>query len=174
MVQFIMSHQRELYNFIEKRTGAHLRQKVEVDDILQEVLTDAVQQVKDTKFRPDSPLPWLFALCERRIIDTHRRLFGAKKRAVSREAKLGSSVALEELLVASMTTPSAAFSRNEKELRMMAALETLPADQRKALRMRYFEGRPSKEIADAIGKSDGATRVMLSRGIAKLQELLDI
>jgi DNA-directed RNA polymerase specialized sigma24 family protein len=33
-------------------------------------------------------------------------------------------------------------------------------------------GLPSKEIAQKLGKTDGAVRVMLSRSLGKLQELL--
>ena len=71
-----------------------------------------------------------------------------------------------------MTTPSEAFSRDQRQLKMMAALETLPDDQREALRLRYLIGLPSKEIAQKLGKSDGAVRVMLSRSLSRLQELL--
>jgi len=55
---------------------------------------------------------------------------------------------------------------------MLAALETLPDDQREAMRLRYLLGQPSKQIAQTLGKTDGAIRVMLSRGVARLQELL--
>ena len=55
---------------------------------------------------------------------------------------------------------------------MLAALDTLPEEQREALRLRYLIGLPSKEIAAKLGKSDGAMRVMLSRSLAKLQEML--
>ncbi len=55
---------------------------------------------------------------------------------------------------------------------MLAALETLPEDQREAVRLRYLVGLPSKEIAKKLGKTDGATRVMITRTLAKLQELL--
>ena len=71
-----------------------------------------------------------------------------------------------------MTTPSQAFSRDQKQLRMLAALDTLPDEQREALRLRYLIGLPSKEIAQKLGKSDGAVRVMLSRGLSRLQDLL--
>ena len=57
---------------------------------------------------------------------------------------------------------------------MLAALGTLPEEQQEALRMRYLEGLPSKEIATKLDKTDGAVRVMLSRGIARLQTLLDV
>ena len=45
-------------------------------------------------------------------------------------------------------------------------------DAREALRLRYLEGLPSKEIAVKLGKTDGATRVLLSRSLNKLQEML--
>ena len=38
--------------------------------------------------------------------------------------------------------------------------------------MRYVENLPSKEIAQRLGKTDGAVRVMLTRSLSKLQELL--
>ena len=63
--------------------------------------------------------------------------------------------------------------------RLQHALEAIdiaimPVDQREALRLRYLIGLPSKEIAERLKKSDGAVRVMLSRGIARLQTLLDV
>jgi RNA polymerase sigma-70 factor (ECF subfamily) len=40
------------------------------------------------------------------------------------------------------------------------------------LRLRYIEGLPSKDIAERLGKSDGAVRVMLTRSLSKLHDLL--
>ena len=57
---------------------------------------------------------------------------------------------------------------------MMVALDSLPTEQRDALRMRYLEGLPSKDIAERLKKTDGAVRVMLTRSLAKLQELLGV
>jgi RNA polymerase sigma factor (sigma-70 family) len=79
---------------------------------------------------------------------------------------------LANLLVASMTTPSRAFSRNQNQLQMLAALDTLPDEQREALRLRYLIGLPSKEVAKKMGKSDGAVRVMLTRSLTRLNEML--
>ncbi|MCA9018130.1 MAG: sigma-70 family RNA polymerase sigma factor, partial [Planctomycetaceae bacterium] len=41
-----------------------------------------------------------------------------------------------------------------------------------AIRLKYVEGLPTKEIAAQLGKSDVAVRVMVSRSMAKLQEIL--
>jgi RNA polymerase sigma-70 factor (ECF subfamily) len=117
-------------------------------------------------------------LAERRIIDAHRRYFGAAKRDAGREVPLGapspdsSHAGIIDMLVASMTTASQAFSRNLREVRLAEAMAALPELQREALRLRYVEGLPSKEIAERLGKTDGAIRVMLTRSLSKLQELL--
>ena len=174
LATFIEQHRGQLTAFLQKRTGSHLRIKIDPEDIFQEVVADALRAVAQDDWEPCEPLHWLYALCERRIIDAHRHYFAAQKRSAAREAKLSSGIALEDLLVASMTTPSAAFSRNQKELAMVAAIGTLPPEQQEALRMRYLKGMPSKEIASQLGKTDGAVRVMLSRGIARLQTLLDV
>ena len=63
-------------------------------------------------------------------------------------------------------------SGDPRQEALLAALETLPADQREAVRLRYFIGLSSKEIAKKIGKSEGATRVMMSRALSRLQEML--
>ena len=73
---------------------------------------------------------------------------------------------------ASMTTPSRAFSRNAREACLQQALAQLPDEQREALRLRYVESLPSKEIAARLGKTDAAVRVMLTRSLKKLQSLL--
>ena len=76
------------------------------------------------------------------------------------------------MLVKSMTTPSAAFSRNVREGRLHAAIAELKEDQREAIRLKYIENMPSKQIAEALGKSDAAVRVMLTRIMKQLHELL--
>jgi RNA polymerase sigma-70 factor (ECF subfamily) len=71
-----------------------------------------------------------------------------------------------------MTTPSAVFSRNAREERLQEALKKLPEEQQTALRLRYIENLPSKQIAEQLGKSDAAIRVMLTRSLKRLHELL--
>ena len=78
---------------------------------------------------------------------------------------------LINILVASMTSPSQAFSRNQREYRVLQAIEQLADEHRDVLRMRYVEGLPSKEIAAQIGKSDAAE---LAGNLASLFEQLDV
>lgn len=175
--EYLAVHRRQLLTFIERQLGAALRRKVEPDDIFQEVSVEAIRSLGEADFEHRDPFSWLCQISERRIIDAHRHYFGAQKRDAGREVPLGSSgdsqqAAIIDLLVASMTTATQALSRKGHEMRLLEALATLPEDQREALRLRYLEGLPSKEIAERLGKTDGSVRVMLTRALARLQQIL--
>ncbi len=178
LADFIENRRPQLTAFIERNLSDALRRKIEAADIIQELSINAVDSVDEMELGSRDPFSWLCQLAERRIIDAHRRFFGAQKRSGSKERALDArgensqQAGFIDVLVASMTTPSRAFSRNQKELRLLVALESLPEDARNALRMRYVEGLPSKEIAEKLGKTDGATRVLLTRSLARLQEIL--
>lgn len=178
LAQYLVLRNRHLLVYVERQLGAGLRRKLEPDDIIQEVSIEAVRSLGAIDLSERDPFSWLCQLAERRIIDAHRRFFEAQKRDAGREAPLGTPggdsqhAALVDLLVASMTTASQAFSRNLREVKLMEAMTKLPEEHREALRLRYIEGLPSKEIAEKLGKTDGAVRVMLTRSLGKLQELL--
>lgn len=178
LAEFVTLRRHQLLAYIERQLGSALRSKVEADDIFQEVSAEAVRSLDGVCLDNRDPFGWLCQLAQRRIIDAHRRFFGAQKRSANREVSIGtpgnssSRAALIDLLVASMTSASAAFSRDARHERLLEALEQLPEPQREALRLRYMEGLPSKEIAARLGKSDGAVRVMLTRSLSKLQKIL--
>lgn len=178
LAEYLQNHRKPLLAFIERQLGEGLRRKVEVDDIYQEVSIEAVRALPEAELGDREPFSWLCQIAERRIIDAHRRFFGAQKRAAGREVGLGSPggdtqhAAIIDLLVVSMTTATQALSRNQKEVRLLEALATLPEDQREALRLRYIENLPSKEIAARMNKTDGSVRVMLTRALGKLQQIL--
>lgn len=175
MVQFLQANEPVLLGFICNRVGTPLQKKIEPEDIFQEVSIEAMRSFDKVDLNKREPLNWLFQICERKIIDAHRHFFASQKRNASREAVLGSQAGggLANLLIASITSPSQAFSRDQKQLQMLAALDMLPELQREALRLRYLIGLPSKEVAQKLGKTDGAVRVLLSRALAQLHEMLE-
>ncbi len=77
------------------------------------------------------------------------------------------------MLAASMTSPSAAFSRDVRMMRMQAEIETLGEEQKQAIRMRYAAGMPTKQIEEKLGKTDVSVRVLLSRSMRQLEKILD-
>lgn len=168
---------RPLLAFVERKLSDAMRRKVEAQDIVQEAIIAAVNGFDEMDLSERDPFGWLCHQAERRIIDAHRRYFGAKKRAAGREVGLDapagdSGGGMVDLLVASMTSPSKAFSRGQREFKMLAALDDLPDDAKTALRLRYVDGLPSKQIAEQLGKTDAATRVLLTRSLARLQKTL--
>jgi RNA polymerase sigma-70 factor (subfamily 1) len=177
LADFLTLIRPQLLAFIDRQIGTALRRKVEPEDIFQEVSADAVRSLGDVDLNERDPFSWLCQVADRRIKDA-ARFFDAQKRDAAREVPLGAGggstgqPGLINLLVASLTTPSQAFSRNAREMRLLEALAQLPEDQREALRLRYVDNLPTKQIAEKIGKTDAAVRVMLSRSLKKLQGIL--
>ena len=167
-----------LLAFIQRRLGAGLERKLEAEDILQEVSSDAIRALSQANLEDGRAFSWLCQIAEHRIIDAHRHFFQAQKRAADREVPLQAPApgqaggGLIDMLVASMTSPSQVFSRNVRELRLQVALEELSEEQQEVLRLRYVDHLPTREIAERIGKTDGALRVMISRCLKQLESLL--
>src|SRR6187200_1539016 len=113
LAEFLQGHRPQLMAFIERQLGTALRRKVEPDDVFQETSAEAVRALPTAEIGDRDPFSWLCQIAERRIIDLHRRFFGAQKRDAGREISLATPVSdqsqpaeLVNLLVASMTTPS--------------------------------------------------------------------
>jgi RNA polymerase sigma-70 factor (ECF subfamily) len=180
LAQFVEARRPQLLTYIQRQLSDGLRRKVDPEDVLQETAAEAVRSLGSIDLSSWDPFGWLCQIAERRIIDAHRRFFGAQKRDASREISInapgggadGSRQGIVNLLVASITSPTQALSRKGREFRLLEALKTLPEDQQEALRLRYVENMPSKDIAKRLGKTDGAVRVMLTRSLQKLQGIL--
>ena len=66
-------------------------------------------------------------------------------------------------------SPSTAVMRVERVQAVAAALSRLPADQQRAIRLRYLDGRGLDEIAALMGKSRVAVAGHLRRGLVALR-----
>ena len=62
---------------------------------------------------------------------------------------------------------------DESRVALMAALEKLPADQRRALVLHHLCDLPVAEVAAEVGAPVGTVKARLSRGRVALQSLLD-
>lgn len=178
LAEYIESKRPQLLAFIQHNLGPALRKKIEIEDLLQEVILAALGSLATFNVAGRDPFKLLCQMAEQRIIDAHRHHVGAQKRSADREVSIDAPMGINRsfgfinLLVASMTSASKAFSRNQKELKLQQAFTELPEEQRELLRLRFVEGLPTKDIAERLGKTDGAVRVLLTRTLAKLQELL--
>jgi RNA polymerase sigma-70 factor (subfamily 1) len=178
VAEFAELRRPQLASYVGHQLGSALRAKIEPDDVVQETLLRAIRSPQLFTVVSRDPFNVLCHLAQEAIVEFHRKLIEAQKRSAAREVPLQSGSpdsgggGVIDLLVASMTSASMAFSRNQRELSMWKALDTLPEDQRDALRLRYVDGLPTKEIAQRLNKTDGAIRVMLTRSLDKLKQLL--
>jgi RNA polymerase sigma-70 factor (ECF subfamily) len=62
----------------------------------------------------------------------------------------------------------------DKLSRILEGIDELPDDRRAALIMRFALGMDNREIARAMGRTDGATKVLLHRAIKQLEELVNL
>jgi RNA polymerase sigma-70 factor (ECF subfamily) len=58
--------------------------------------------------------------------------------------------------------------------RIIRGVQQLPDDRREALIMRFALGMDNREIARAMGRSDGATKVLIHRAIRQLEEIVNV
>lgn len=176
LAAYLEERRPALIAFIERHLGPALRGKLDPQDIAQEVAVKALRELPRAEPGGRDPFGWLCHLAEECVTDAGRH-FAAAKRAAGREqpgnvAAGEGSQDLIALLAASMTSPTQAVVRDEREVRLRDAIATLPEESREALRLRYVEGLPTKDVAARLNKTDVATRVLLTRLVHRLQDLL--
>lgn len=176
LAQLIEDNRLELLGFIQHISQDRLLKVVPPEDLLQEVATSAITALPRIANPELEPLAWLKQLARRRVVDAYRFHFQAERRAQGRERAAAptddSRMGWEQLIVASITSPSEAVSRNMRLGKMQAAIAELGSEAEQAIRLRYVDGLSTREIAEKLGKTDVAIRVMLSRSIKRLQDML--
>jgi len=128
------------------------------DDLVQETFLRLVKELAADR-TPDNIAAWLFRVCSNLALSRGRRVGVAQRflRAARRDA---------DELPADIET-----LRRETNGALLAALATVPADARAALLM-AAQGFNGREIADALGRSEVATRTMMFRAREKLRIVL--
>jgi len=177
--QLLVRHRDRLRRMISVRMDRRLAARVDPSDVVQEVLTDAAQELSDYLTRRPLPFyPWLRQLAWDRLVELHRKHVRARKRSVTRE-ETGvldlpdeSAVALAARLLDTGSSPSERLLRSELRGRVRAALGRLSDRDREVLVIRHLEGLSTKEIAAILGISEAAVKTRHVRALDRLQRLL--
>ena len=64
-------------------------------------------------------------------------------------------------------------SRNEEHARLRSLVGSLTTQQQQVLQLRFVHNLPSREIAQVMGKREGAVRMLLSRTLNLLHSMYD-
>jgi RNA polymerase sigma-70 factor (ECF subfamily) len=62
----------------------------------------------------------------------------------------------------------------ERRARLFRAVDKLPDDQRRVIVLRFGEEKSIREIADELGRSEGAIKQLQFRGLENLRSRLSI
>ncbi|MEZ6134962.1 MAG: sigma-70 family RNA polymerase sigma factor [Pirellulaceae bacterium] len=165
-------HRPILISIAEALLSPALRGHVDASDLVQQTLMEAHCNIEELLKLDDSPLlAWLRSALKHNVLDAVRHLRTAKKN-ITRNLRLGdlhdSFVRLEQLLVADDTSPSQVMQRNEDISRMLAALQTLPTNQRMAVMLKHLRGHTLREVSEMLEVSESAVAGLLHRGRQQL------
>jgi len=145
---FYRSHYNQILRFAERRVDQESAR-----DVCAEAFAVAWR-----KFDPSNPpgLPWMY--------QTARNLIGTVYRKEARDLKLVSRITAEAL-TSSGTTQAA---------EVLELLHALPAKDREALQLTYWDGLSAAEVATVLGCSEQAAWKRISRAKRKLRADLDL
>ncbi len=178
--QLLDRHRKSLHRMIQLRLDRRIRQRVDVSDVLQDVLIEANRRIDRYLDNPimDFHL-WIRQIAKDRIIDAHRRHRVTKRRSVDREQAPvvrgridHSTVNLAAQLPDSDITPAAQAIRHEMALQTEAALELLPEIDKNIILMRHHEQLSNGEAAVALDVSEAAASMRYLRALKKLRSLM--
>lgn len=113
------------------------------------------------QYRPGGAgfLPWLLRIARNALIDAGRR---RRDQSIG----LGDAALLTDL---SQSPEESAIAAEDRRW-VHSLVARLPEPQRDALVLRFAGGLSSREIAAVIGKSEAATKKLLTRSLATLKE----
>jgi RNA polymerase sigma-70 factor (ECF subfamily) len=156
---------------------ARLAPKMDASDIVQQTLVQAFRARDGFRGRTEAEMAaWLRQILARNLAHAFRDQ-GRQKRDAGREVSLAaaidqSSARLEAWLAADQSSPSQRAERNDQIVRLSAALETLPDEQREAIELHYWQGWTLAEIAAHQSRTTASVAGLVHRGLAKLRGLL--
>jgi RNA polymerase sigma-70 factor (ECF subfamily) len=152
----------QVYNF----ALYELRDQHAAEDMTAQVFLRALAALPGFREREEPPAssfrPWLFQIARNAMANERRR---TRRRP---EAPLE----LAELVTAAEDVEREAVNRDELR-RALAALDGLPDDRRQALLLRFVHEMDAAEIGLVLGRSAGAVRVLIHRGLRGVTRQLE-
>jgi RNA polymerase sigma-70 factor (ECF subfamily) len=170
-----------LRKLVRLRLDRRLSGRIDASDVLQDAYLDVARRIPEYAAAPTVPFYiWLRSLTGQRLIDLHRRHLGAEMRDAGREVSLyrgalpaASSVSLAHHLLAGLTSPTQAAVREELQLRLQEAINSMDALDREVVVLRHFEELTNAEAAQVLGIETSAASKRYIRAIRRLKAILD-
>ncbi len=156
---FYREHLRDVYNYTYYRTGNHH----DAEDLTTQTFLQAYRHFERAQRESNGrPLrPWLIRIAHNLAANYYRDR--SRKPTSALEGRTSDTPHdTEELVVG-----------REDAVAVLEGVRSLPEDRREALIMRFALGMDNREIARALGRTEGATKVLIHRAIKQLEQELE-
>jgi RNA polymerase sigma-70 factor, ECF subfamily len=147
------SNFERVYAYVSRR----LSDREAAQDVTSEVFHQALANLDRFEWRGVPFVAWLLRIASNAIADYWRR--------TSREQPLSGENAPE-----SFPVNPANIEEVERRALLFRLVNTLPADQRRVIEMRFAEEKGIREIAQELNRTEGAIKQLQFRGIQSLRE----
>ena len=179
--QLMDRHRNSLRRMIQLRLDQRLMQRMDVSDVIQDVLMEANRRLTDYLANPVIPFHlWIRQIAKDRIIDAHRRHRVSAKRSIDREqAQPGkgppdeSTMELANQFRDQALTPAAAATQRELAEQIESAVQLLRENDREIILMRHYEQLNNQEIAQSLGLTEPAASMRYLRALKRLREVIE-
>ncbi len=157
--QLYKEHLRDVYSYSYYRVGNHH----DAEDLTEQTFLQAYRHFERAQRESDGrPLrPWLIRIAHNLAANYYR----------DRARRPQTSIDDAGVISSPHTTEGLVEDRDDLK-RILESVEQLPDDRREALIMRFALGMDNREIARALGRTDGATKVLLHRAIKQLEGIV--
>lgn len=174
-------HRNALRQLVRMRLDRKIQRRVDVSDVVQDVLVEANRRLQVYVENPIMPFHlWLRQIARDRIIDAHRRHRVSAKRSVDREQPIvspqgqdQSSYQLAALIGDRQLTPAEAALQKEIAGQVEHAITLLNEADSEIIIMRHYEMLSNQDIAAALDLTEPAASMRYLRAIRRLKEVLE-
>jgi RNA polymerase sigma-70 factor, ECF subfamily len=141
------AHFERVYAFVVRR----VRDRAEAEDVTADVFHHALAHLPRFEWRGVPFAAWLFRIATNALIDRANRAARARE-------------------VPQLDTPAVVDSEEiEQRAQLFRLVDRLPASQRRVLVMRFAEEKTIREIAAALGRTEGAVKQLQLRGLQRVR-----
>ncbi|MBI2033644.1 MAG: sigma-70 family RNA polymerase sigma factor [Candidatus Liptonbacteria bacterium] len=150
-------YQPKIYRFVIIKVG----KREEAEDLTHQVFLNAWQNIRSYKHHGFPFSSWLYQIARNEVIDFYRTR--------KYESRLDY---LDENYFISPASAEFKFDQGLEMERVKLAMKQMKPDYQDVIIMRFVEEIPIKEVALAIGKSEGAVKLIQHRALKELKKIL--
>ena len=162
-----------LLAIVRLRLGASLRRQVDSADVMQATFLKALGGLSGFRgSEPRSFAAWLAGIAENEIRDLADH-HGRQRRDAKRNVDLEDHPEIREL-AAAVRSETSRIALDERALVLERTLESLSAEHREVIVQRSLEERSFTEIAERMGRSPDACRMLYARAMAALTMRMEL